>query len=263
MTPHTVAVTRTKNEADIIEHTVRRIVRQVDHVIVGDDSTDGTPQILERLIAEGLPITLLHDQEPTFRQPEQMNAHAQRALEMGAEWVVPFDGDEVWFADGRIADYLASLPGRALIVDAPLFNHKATILDNVGEPDPVKRIGWRCAEPVPLRKVACRLRENLRIHFGQHGADYIGVRHPLRVTGGVEIRHYPYRTLEQLVRKITVGGPPLAASDVPKNIGAHWRGLYESYQRAGEPALRDWFERWGYSADPEADPELVFNPCPM
>lgn len=254
----TFAVTRCKNEGDIIEATVCRMIDQVDHVIVADGSSDETTEILK-----SLPVTLLDDREPTYRQPEQMNALAQKAAEMGADWVVPFDADEVWRADeGTLEERLASLPDEALIVEAPLFNHVVTGLDDPQIADPVERIQWRCAEPVPLRKVACRVRDNLEIHFGQHGATYHGIRDPLRVTDVLQIRHFPYRSAEQLIRKIAIGGAELAKSDLPKSFGAHWRGFYETLERAGEQGLTDWFNEWAYRANPEDDPELVHDPCP-
>jgi hypothetical protein len=254
-----IGVTRVKNEADIIEAVIGRTLTQVDHIIVGDGSTDETTDILKRM-----PVTWLADDTPTYEQPQQMNAYAQMAREMGADWIVPFDGDEVWCADeGTLAERLMSLPDEALIAEAPLFNHVVTGIDDMAIEDPVERIQWRCTEPVPLRKVACRAREDLNIHFGQHGADYHGIRDPLRVTDVLQVRHFPYRTADQLIRKIRVGGPELVKSNLPKSFGAHWRGFYETLERVGDQGLVDWFKEWAFSADPENDDELVHDPCPL
>lgn len=254
-----VGITRVKNEADIIEATISRMLRQVDHVLVMDGSTDETTEILE-----ALPVTLIRDETPTYEQPQQMTALAHQAREFGAEWILGFDADEVWLStEGRIADRLAELPDEALLAPAPLFNHVVTALDDPDDPDPVSRIQWRRPEPVPLPKVACRAREDLTIHFGQHGASFSEVRHPLSATGVLQVKHYPYRSVQQLVNKIRVGGRQLVESNIDKSLGAHWRGFYETLERDGERGLESWFARWAYSADPENDPELVHDPCEL
>jgi glycosyltransferase involved in cell wall biosynthesis len=119
-----VAVARVKDEADIVEATVRRMLRQVDHVIVADNaSTDGTRDILERL-----PVELIDDPEVGYYQSAAMTGLALRAAAQGAEWVVPFDADEVWLPmhRGRIADVLGRLDDCVLVVEAPLFDHVPT-----------------------------------------------------------------------------------------------------------------------------------------
>lgn len=254
-----VGITRTKNEPDVIEATVGRMLTQVDHVIAADGSDDGTWELLERM-----PVTLIRDDTPTYEQPQQMTALAHRAREMGAEWIVPFDADEVWFGlGGRLADVLMGLPNEVLIAETYLFNHVVTALDDAADGDPVSRIQWRRPEPVALRKVAVRARRDLQIHFGQHAASFDEVDRPRRVADVLEVRHFPYRAAAQLIAKISVGGPPLAASGLPESTGAHWRAFHESLERDGEQALIDWFNTWAYSADPHNDPELVHDPCPL
>lgn len=264
MATRTVAVTRTKNEADIIASSIRRMCAQVDHVIVGDGSNeDDTLDILQALAAEGLPLTVLTDDEPTYAQAEQMTALAHRArLEHGADWVVPFDADEVWMAsEGTISEQLADLPRRILIASAMLHDHIVTSEDP-DEGSPFERMVWRRTEPLPLRKVAVRARPDLQLHMGQHSASFDGVRHAATVTDQLGVRHFPYRSVEQFTRKITVGGPPLVASGLPEAIGAHWRMYYEMWERGGDDAMRSWFERWVFETDPGANPHLALDPLP-
>lgn len=255
-----IGVTRVKNEQDIVAATVGRMIAHVDHVLVMDGSTDETTEILERL-----PVTLIRDETPTYAQPEQMTALAHMARDMGADWVVPFDGDEVWMATGgRMAKHLEELPAECLIAEAHLFNHVVTGWDDPDDSDPVSRIQWRRPQAVPLRKVAVRAREDLTIHFGQHGASFADVPHPLRVTDLLQVRHFPYRSIEQFIGKIRVGAPPLMTSGLDESIGAHWRGFGKALEEEGEQSLVDWFNRWAYSEDPEHDHEgLVHDPCPI
>jgi hypothetical protein len=244
------AVTMVRDEADIVEATVRQMAGQVDRVIVADNlSVDGTREILERLAGE-LPIEVVEDGEPGYLQSEKMTNLANRAAAAGADWVVPFDADEVHRprTGRRLADTLAGLPNEVLISEAQLFDHVATAQDSA-EGSPLERMGWRRAECVPLRKVAVRAREGLTIHQGNHSATFDGVPHPPTVTTAVEIRHFPYRSAEQMIRKARNGAAAYAATDLPEEIGAHWR----QYGRLTEEQIGEVFRRYFWSADPQAD----------
>src|SRR5437868_13045546 len=91
-----VAVSIVKNEADVIEPFVRHARAWTDHHLVFDhDSTDGTREILGRLIAEGLPLTVFTDTALGNLQQARSN-HLTRiaAREFAADWVLPLDADE-------------------------------------------------------------------------------------------------------------------------------------------------------------------------
>lgn len=247
-------ITLVKNEADIVADTVRHMLRHVDHVLALDNgSTDGTRRLLEQVGAEVRP-----DPDPAHYQSRKMTALAHEAAEMGAEWVIPFDADEVWLGwkQMRIADILAGLPAEALIVEAQMLDHVATAADGDGRP--VRQMVWRRAAALPLRKVAARARPSLTIHEGNHSASFDGVRHPLRVTDVLQVRHFPYRSAEQMIRKARQGAAALAATDLPEAIGKHWR----DYGRLTDEQITEVFYEHFFSADPEAD-GLVCDPCPL
>lgn len=240
----TFAVSMIKDEADIVRTTIPRMMQQVDRVIVADNgSTDGTREILDRLDVE-----VVDDAEVGYYQSEKMSALAERARRQGAEWVIPFDADEVWLTEGRIAALLADLPAEALICEAAVLDHVATDESGLSP--------WRRAEALPLRKVACRAREGLIITQGNHGAEFPGVRHPLRANG-LEVHHFPYRSIEQMIRKARNGAAAYAATDLPEDAGAHWRG----YGRLTDAQLAEVFARYFHSTDPIAD-GLVYDPLP-
>jgi glycosyltransferase involved in cell wall biosynthesis len=262
-----VAISMVKDEADIVAATVGRMVRQVDHVIVADNgSTDGTREILDSLGCE-----VIDDPEVGYYQSAKMTALAMRAVEQGARWVVPFDADEVWLPrdGGRIADTLAGLPDNVLVCEAPLFDHVATGVDPTIS-NPVRRIRWRRAAAAPLRKVAVRPVEGVTIHQGNHGASFEGIPHPAAVTTALEVRHYPYRSAEQFVKKVRNGAAAYAATDLPADVGDHWRSYGRILAEHGEEALGDVFRKWFWRATPdqpvridgERQAALVFDPCP-
>jgi len=103
--------------------------------------------------------------------------------------------------------------------------------------------------------VAVRAREGLTIHQGNHGASFEGVDHPLTVTGQLEVRHYPYRSPEQMIRKARNGAAAYAAADLDPSVGAHWR----QYGTLSDAQLTEVFYEYFWSASPEAD-GLVFDP---
>lgn len=252
------AVSMVKDEVDVISATVSRMLLQVDRVLIADNgSVDGTREVLDRLDVE-----VLDDPEPAYYQSAKMTSLADRAREAGATWIVPFDADEVWLTPGsRIATALAQLPDTTHVAAATLYDHVATGIDP--DSDPVTRMGWRRRDPVSLPKVACRALPGLTIHQGNHGAAYAGIDCP-GVTGGeLEVRHFPYRSAEQFVSKVRNGAAAYAATDLPEGTGAHWRQYGRHLDENGEQALvDDVFRPHFFSADPEADETLVFDPCP-
>jgi Glycosyl transferase family 2 len=261
-----VGISMVKDEADIAPFTVRRMLAQVDRVIVADNnSTDGTRELLERI--DDPRLCVLHDPEVGYFQSRKMTALAKLALELGAEWVVPFDADEAWHArtGDRVTDALKALPADVLVAQADLYDHVATAQDPAGL-DPTLRIGWRRPDPAPLPKVACRALPGLTIAQGNHSATFDGTDHPLTVLGLLTVRHFPLRSVEQMIRKARNGAAAYAATDLPEDAGGHWRG----WGRLDDAGIADVFRLYYWRAAPdqplqvggEQQPPLVYDPCP-
>lgn len=242
-----IAISMARDEADVIEETVGHMLTQVDRVIVADNgSTDGTRDILERL-----GVDVVDDPDPAYFQSRKMTGLARAAARLGAEWIIPFDSDEVWYSPfGRIADVLDEFPA-ASVATAALYDHVATALDPAGPP--VSVMGWRRREAAPLPKVACRPVMPVTIHQGNHGADYGQTVENLLV-----VRHYPYRSAEQMIRKARNGAGAYAATDLPEDVGKHWR----DYGRLSDEQIADTFRRWFWIPAPEADSSLIYDPAP-
>lgn len=244
-----------RDAEDIIGPVVEHMMSEVDHVIVADNlSQDNTRSILDGLTGN---ITVIDDLEPAYRQSEKMTYLAMLAKKQGAKWVVPFDADEWWRSPhGRLADVIRD--SNFTINVAPLYDHVPTSVDP-DEPNPIKRIGWRRPTPSPLHKVACRAALDLTIGMGNHNAFYL--KHEPTYDGWnlIEVRHFPYRNAEQFVEKAVVGAMALDMTDLPYEVGQHWRDYARIVEDEGVEALKDVFRQWFYSKDP-AEEGLVYDP---
>lgn len=261
-----------RDEADVIEATLRHMLTQVDYIVIADNgSTDGTLEIIQRLQEElnssygdGMRIALLYDNDPAYYQSKKMTAMALGQLPY-ADWVVPFDADEIWSAVGsRIADVLMEQPDDTFIVHANVYDHICTGTDEGTHP--FERMVWRTRDKLELPKAAVRLTPDLTIRAGNHGADYDEDRPthgPYLSQQMLRVDHFPYRSPEQFVRKIRNGYAAYQATDLPEDTGTHWRSYGRILEEKGPQILvGDVFSRWFYEINPEKpfNRPLVFDP---
>lgn len=235
------AVSMVKDEADIIAATVGHMLTQVDEIIVADNmSSDGTRDILNDL---GPRVHVIDDHEIGYYQSRKMTELARRAVSFGATWVVPFDADEYWCSRwGTVAEVLRSAECDYGIVTAELYDHVATGWDPASG-DPIDRLPWRRQHALPLPKVAVRADPDMVIEQGNHWARLpIPPRHT--DSPRLVVHHYPYRSVEQVIRKVRNGSAAYAATEgIPDNVGAHWRqwGAFSDEQIAD--LFRVWYWR--------------------
>lgn len=259
----TAAVMMVKDEADVIEHTIRHLAYHVDEVIVLDNgSTDGTRDMIVDAAVHG--VVVFDEPEVAYMQADRMTWLAGMAHERGHAWAVACDADEIWHPshdpDRRVADYLDGLAPDVLVCEAALFDHFPTGADDdVGTP--FVRIGHRNVQHAGLPKVAVRLTGDVQIHMGNHGATHVGEPRQPRA-GGLTVRHFSWRSEEQYVRKIVNGREAYAAAGdrLDEAWGVHWR----MFTGATDDAIAEHYWTWFHKPDPEAsDPPLVFDPAPV
>ena len=107
-----VSITTVKNEADIIESFVRYHLNIVDEMIIlNNGSTDDTNYILNQLLNEILPITVIDDKDKYFKPVQKMNFLLKKAIqEFGADIVCPIDVDEFITSDtGNPRDFIEQI----------------------------------------------------------------------------------------------------------------------------------------------------------
>jgi glycosyltransferase involved in cell wall biosynthesis len=262
-----------RDEDDVIESVIRHMAKNVDAIVVADNmSTDLTRDILQVTQAVlGIPITILDDTEVGYTQSAKMTRLAGIAREQhNADWIVPFDADEIWYSpQERIADFLEARPANEMVVPANLYDHVCTGLDDPSVKDPVRRLEWRRDYSAPLPKVACRWRKDMVIGMGNHDVAYrdnVGTSEHR-----MAIRHFPYRSPEQIVRKVRNGAEAYAATKLPAHFGAHWRQWGAILNNQGPDAIIDLFHKWYWREHPgdsldidgELQPPLMRDPAPV
>lgn len=207
-----------RDEADIIEVTVRHLRDEgVDRVLIADNlSRDGTRELLDDL-GRSLPIDVVDDADPAYRQSEKMTELARRAAAAGADWIIPFDADEIWRARrGTIRDAVSRTD--AAILAAPLFDHYSRPTFRRGTP--VETMCWNRHNG--LAKVAFKWSPDAIITFGNHFVEGVdGAPDWTRLL----IDHYPFRSWPQYYRKIRQGVAALDAAGAAPTIGSHWRRI--------------------------------------
>jgi len=249
------AVGMVRDEADVISGTLLHLADEVDEIIVADNgSTDGTRELLD-MLADTIPLTVVDDTDPAYFQSRKMSRLAAQAGERGATWVVPFDADELWLGEHRIADVLDRCTGN--VATAALFNHFPTAVDPV-TPDPFRSIVWRQPDPAPLPKVAFKWEPGAVVHQGNHG---VTLPHGETPCEALQIRHFPYRSAEQFVRKARNGAAAYRATDLPVTEGAHWREHGDLLDRIGEDRfVEEVFRRWFWFLTP-VESGLIQDPA--
>lgn len=255
----TFGIARVKDEADVIAGTIAHMADECDYLLVVDNaSTDGTREILAEL-ADTHPLKVLDDPDVGYYQSEKMSQLAETAAGMGATWIVPFDADELWVGPDRISQVLADRPPRVSILTAEVYDHRPTAVDPEGV-DPFRTIVWRTPHPLPLPKVAFRWQSGAVIHQGNHGVTLPDPSNPSTTT--LEVRHFPYRSAEQFIRKARNGAAAYRATDLPPEVGAHWRQYGDLLDRFGEETVvTEVFRRYFWSFAP-TESGLILNPAP-
>lgn len=227
------AVSMVKDEADIVAYTVEHLIAQgVDHVLIADnDSTDGTGDVL-RDLARRHPVLVVDDRVVAYYQAQKMTRLARVAFALGAEWIIPFDADELWCA-GHAAIGEVLRRTELDVVYAPMY-HYSYLGAEGAEPNPYLRQRWRVDAPSGPKKAAFRSHRFAFVNNGNHTVRRPGVSGP-----GLHIHHFPHRGHAQMATKLANGSAAFAASDLPADVGAHWRvddvlDLAEAYRaRAG------------------------------
>jgi hypothetical protein len=244
-----VAVTRIRNDDDIVEAFVRHHAALVDHhVFLDNGSTDRTLEILRTLRRDGLPITIYGNTAAVFAETSQNTLLLRHAAAMGAGWVLHLDCDE--FIDARrlgqpLRDFLAALPAQAPCAHAAMVNYHPTAEDNQAEIVVPKRQTWRDPEPGGVHKVFVRGHAVTRgaiVGPGNHDAMLDGNALPAIGDARLVLAHYYMRSGWQILAKAVIGRLKVLAAGqdaVQQNFSAHYTHVFENLRDHPEWLLHD------------------------
>jgi hypothetical protein len=228
------AIGMVKNEADIIEAFVRHTLTFADHLcLLENASSDDTRPILDALMAEGLPLTVIDDPLLMHVQGLKMRWLYRRIVPiLQPDFVLLLDADEFILAPGRAAfeAALATIPPDGFgLMRWRNYVLRPEEMDG-RENDPPRRIRHRLRDEHDHNSLKAIIRcdvappEVVQISQGNH---YIRADRPLRGQELPDIRlaHFPVRSLEQMRRKAVMGWIAYAGFDqrVSKAMSLHWR----------------------------------------
>jgi hypothetical protein len=233
-----ISITVSRNEADLLETFVRHHLESVDRIIIVLlRSLDNSLEILQQLIAEGLPIELRNSDAHTYNQSEIHNAMTAELCSTPHDaWILPLDADEFLMTrqGGSVREAILSSP----ISKPSLMLWKSYVPrpnDSLDEACILRRVRHRRSkEPYPYGKIllhAGLLRSGqFMIPIGAHtlidrrsGAPIVCEENPTLAIG-----HFPVRSAEQIAIKAFGGWPRFREMPHRPEGGAYqWKELYD------------------------------------
>ncbi|MBV9520661.1 MAG: glycosyltransferase family 2 protein [Hyphomicrobiales bacterium] len=117
-----VGISLVRNEEDLVETTLRHHLRQgVEQIFIADNgSTDATARVLAKLARQDRRIHWTRSGDVGFRQAELVTELAREAMKLGANWILPFDADEFWWAPGGLGARVRD--SNADLISVPIVN---------------------------------------------------------------------------------------------------------------------------------------------
>jgi hypothetical protein len=247
--------TMLRNEADVVESFVRHNLASLDGLVAVDHgSSDGTSEILDALVAEGLPLEVVRDASAGYLQSEIMTRAVRRAFTRhGADFVFALDGDEFLKAPRRelLESVLATLPhGLHAAMQwqtyVPEFDSDAPATANV-----LERAKRRVAEERHgLHKVivarafadtpeaVIAVGNHVVLPSAGHSTADQPVKHARISAEVVALAHLPVRSARQLTNKIVIGWlSHCVARRSNADLAFHWRELYQELADGHTPGV--------------------------
>ena len=200
---HSIALT--KNEDDVVEHCLRKALEWSDFVYVYDGaSEDRTWDIVQELAVEDGRIVPWKQDGKVFSEGLRAEVfEAFRSRASAGDWWCQLNIDEFFIDDPRA--FLSGVPASEHVVWGKFAQYYITDedLEVVDFSRPVAEVlpQLRFHEMIPTSEARFfRHRERLRWSTDWAWPAHMGVNHPRRIG----IRHYPYRSPEQIQMRLDV-----------------------------------------------------------
>ena len=260
-----VAITRVKNEADIIEPFVRHTCKHFDELVMQDhDSTDATRSIVEALRAEGLNVRT-RGTRGRNTQGYDMTVLMREAFEGGADWVMPLDADE--FVETPPGTTFRDILGSQEALPLNIFWNNFAVGSGARPPlhNPVTAMRSRNTRRSQFAKVCIPRRfggdAKTTIYEGNHFLVRKKRVLPARDMLDVVLCHYPIRSIEQFAYKVVIGTFRYIAnpSQDKHKWGWHYEKAFEYLMDGNIEGLNDVMRRTAlcYSEEAPQPPDVT------
>ena len=246
-----LSISMVKNEADVIESFVRYNINIFDEMLILDNgSTDDTPKILKQLQNEGLSVVIIKDEYREFEQADKMNMLLKKAVDgFMADIVVPLDADEFLISSSggnprvilELMDietfYLAKW--KTYVPDFSKNEHKKFI------PSKMKVVRDDKFEDFYKAIFPKELVKNYKVEltFGNHDLTYDSKYNNIIkriINNELRISHFPIRSKEQTISKITVGWIySLYLPNFREGLNFHWKNIFDKLKENEEITNED------------------------
>ena len=244
----TAGILFVRNEEDVLFEVLKYSVEQFDFILaIENESTDSTKDILT-----DYNIDFVVNSSEKYQFSKVMTELAHWAGSKGADWIVPFDADEFWYApEGTVSSWLSAQTGFACTT--MVYDYFVTDQD-VDSESFVERMCWRTKDPVPLKDIACRYDSSMVITNGSHMVNY---DFQADFFTGLSVKHYPIRSFEQFEAK-TIRGKKLfeLTPELPSDEGNHWRERIRAYD---EGSLVNFYKKHIEIQSPSKNKDLIFD----
>jgi hypothetical protein len=230
-----------RNEADIIEASVRCNLSILDRLVVIDHSSfDGTSEILQRLSGEKLPLWIVTDPIIEFQQSARTSEIVRTVFQREpVDFVFPLDADE-----------FLKVPSRAALEvhlrQVPPGMH-AQMVWQTYVPDSLATDATLFTPSLATRRLRAERHGESKVavarHFVQRPREFItggnhlvwNIDHPDVMSPHAQIppsiaavAHVPVRSRRQLEKKIIIGYlSHLATRNGSPALAYHWRDIYQ------------------------------------
>ena len=241
------SITMAKNEIDIIEIFIRYHLSILDGMVILDNgSTDGTKEVILRLIKEGLPVHLIFDDSPAYNQSEITTNMLYYALnKFNPEFILPLDVDEflTTYSSKNIRDILNKEVDRNAINYISWVTYVPTEKDDWLEANVLKRIGHRRLEQNNydekiLIPTSIPGKYKIKIKHGNHDLEKIdGIDLKKNKLSNLNLAHFPVRSINQIKSKYIVGWLSHLARS--KQVIFDWYYYYNIIKSGKELAVND------------------------
>ena len=246
------AVSMVRNEEDVIEGFVRHHLRIFDAMYIADHcSTDRTYDILQALVAEGLPLRICRLDDMQYMQKEVMTELVNISIADGCQLVAALDADEMLVprTGMSIAECRAYLQNLSPdhIYDWAYYLSRT---DNWRENEFILDGAYREQDPsIKLRKVLVGAdiwqHRHLKMDAGNHmvsaaAADEYGNFRPIAANHieKLMLAHFAYRSEQQMVSKVVAGWLNNVMRYTTATMYAiHWSGGFKEFATTGHVSL--------------------------